>query len=116
LPPAAAAADVNDVSPTDSALPTSGEDQSPVKPGRKTAVCWRYADAQWTRIPGDVDLNTCVRAVFAGRCPPSGGALFGRWGERGLRSLAGKIDLTSEEGDYRPLTSQSAECAVAPFR
>ena len=65
-------------------------------------------------MPGEIDLAACARAVFAGHCPPTGGALFGRWGERGLRSLNGRIDLTAEDGDYRPLATQTADCTVGP--
>ncbi len=109
------AADGEAMSTSDSDLYAMGQDQTAPKSGRKTSICWRYIDSQWTRVAGEIDLTACVRAIFAGHCASDGNALFGRWGERGLRSLAGRIDLTSEDGDYRPLTTQNFDCAVAPF-
>ena len=109
-PPAAAAS-----TPADMGFPAGADDQKAVPLERKTAVCWRYADSQWARVPGEIDLAACVRAVFAGHCAPAGTTQFGRWGERGLRLTSGKIELTSEDGDYRPLTTQTADCRVAPF-
>ena len=96
-------------------FPAGADVQKAVPLERKTAVCWRYTDSQWARVPGEIDLAACVRAAFAGHCAPAGATQFGRWGERGLRLTSGKIELTSEDGDYRPLTTQTADCRVAPF-
>ena len=109
-PPAAAAS-----TPADMGFPVGAADQKAVPVARKTAICWSYAGDQWARLPGELDLAACVRAVFAGHCATAGATQFGRWGERGLRLTSGKIELTSEDGDYRHLTTQTADCRVAPF-
>jgi len=94
---------------------TAVDDKLPPASGRKTEACWRYVDARWERVPGDLELAACVRAVYAGHCAGAGAVQFGRWGERGLRAVAGRVELTSEDGDYRPLTTLSSSCAPAPF-
>ncbi len=115
LSPDANTSAANGSASADLGFPAAVDDQKAVPLARKTMICWRYAEGQWARVPGEIDLAACVRAVFAGHCAPAGGAGFGRWGERGLRLTSGKIELTSEDGDYRPLTTQTADCAIAPF-
>lgn len=109
-PPAASAS-----APADMGFSGPADDQKAAPAARTTAVCWRYVENQWSRVAGEIELAACVRAVFAGRCTPSGAVQYGRWGERGLRLSSGRIELTSEDGDYRPLTTQTADCAIAPF-
>ena len=101
--------------PPDPDIANASENENAAVPTRKTSICWRYVAGQWERVAGEVDLAACARAVFAGRCSGAAAVQFGRWGERGLRSSAGRIELTSEDGDYRPLTSLTPACAVAPF-
>jgi len=108
------AAATNDVVADDSGLPGPGDTGNLAEPIRKSSICWRYGDGQWSRIPGNVDLAACVRTVFADHCNP-GEVRYGRWGEQGLRAASGRIELTSEEGDYRPLTTQRADCSITAF-
>ncbi len=99
----------------DLGFPAVAEDVKPEPIGKMTSVCWRQTGDQWTQLPGEMDLASCVRAVFAGHCPPPGAVKSARWGDRGLRLSGRQIELTSEEGDYRPLTTQTADCGIAPF-
>jgi hypothetical protein len=75
-----------------------------------TAVCWRYADASWTKLPGEMPVSACVQTLFNGRCERPGGATYGRWGEETLRLVAGRAEISSDNRSFRPLVDQSASC------
>jgi hypothetical protein len=75
-----------------------------------TAVCWRYADANWTKLPGEMPVSACVQTLFNGRCERPGGATYGRWGEETLRLVAGRAEISSDNRSFRPLVDQSASC------
>lgn len=78
------------------------------------AACWRYADAAWTRLPGEVSVASCVQTLFNGRCERVGGATYGRWGEETLRLLPGRVEISSDNRSFRQLVDQSASCTFPP--
>jgi hypothetical protein len=79
-----------------------------------TAACWRYADAQWSRLPGDVPVAACVQTLFNGRCERNGGATYGRWGDETLRLVPGRVEISADNRSFRPLVEQGAGCAFPP--
>lgn len=79
-------------------------------PGRP---CWEYAGGGWRRDP-DGSLNACVQQLFAGQCVGPGGAAYGRWGDRTLRLVLGRVEIAGDGGQFRILTRQVGGCAIAP--
>ncbi|OYW91911.1 MAG: hypothetical protein B7Z13_11375 [Caulobacterales bacterium 32-67-6] len=87
----------------------------PSAPSAPAGACWRYTDAEWRRLPGDLTLNACVQALFAGRCEASGGATYGRWMQQTLRLVPGRVEVSADNRRFRTLADQGAGCAIAPI-
>lgn len=79
------------------------------------AACWRYADAQWRKLPIDLGLSACVQALFAGRCEKPGSATYGRWAQQTLRLAPGKVEISADNHSFRTLVEQGPGCVVPPF-
>ncbi|HZZ66859.1 MAG TPA: hypothetical protein VFE18_01680 [Phenylobacterium sp.] len=79
---------------------------APVAAGPPDA-CWRYASGQWRRLPNDMPLATCVQALFAGRCVRAGDAAYGRWAQQTLRLAPGRVEISSDNHNFRPLMDQA---------
>jgi hypothetical protein len=75
-----------------------------------SAACWRYANGGWTPLPGDFAAVACAQALFAGQCVRPGGALYGRWGDRTLRLVPGRIEVSADNRTFRPLVEQGTAC------
>jgi hypothetical protein len=88
----------------------SGDDTAATA-GEKT--CWGYNGGAWQRTPGDMSLNACVQALFAGQCVRPGGAAYGRWGERTLRLVLGRVEMSADDGGFRVLARQQGGCAIS---
>lgn len=69
-------------------------------------VCWRYATGQWRRVTPDMPLSACAQALFAGRCERAGEAAYGRWGQQTLRLMPGRIEISADNRNFRPLMDQ----------
>jgi len=93
-----------------SATAAAGDDAVPTA-GEKT--CWGYSGAAWQRTPGDMSLNACVQSLFAGQCVRPGGAAYGRWGERTLRLVLGRVEMSGDDGGFRVLARQQGGCAIS---
>ncbi|MFN3522364.1 MAG: hypothetical protein ACK4YQ_08950 [Phenylobacterium sp.] len=76
--------------------------------------CWRYA-GDWRRLPGDMTLNACVQALFAGRCERAGQATYGRWMQQTLRLVPGRVEVSGDNRSFRTLAEQGPGCAIAPI-
>jgi hypothetical protein len=111
LPPDAA--QTPDAAPAEAAqpLPTVVGPQAAVGPPQ---ACWRYADAQWRRLPGETPLGACVQILFAGRCERPGGATYGRWGQETLRLTPGRVEVSADNHSFRTLVEQGPGCAIPP--
>lgn len=77
------------------------------------AACWRYAEAQWRRLPVDMTLNACVQTLFAGRCERAGEAAYGRWAQQTLRLTPGRVEISPDNHSFRTLVEQPG-CATLP--
>jgi len=86
----------------------------PVAAAGPAGACWRYA-GEWRKLPGDLTLNGCVQALFAGRCERPGGATYGRWMQQTLRLAPGKVEVSGDNRSFRPLAEQGAGCAIPPI-
>jgi hypothetical protein len=107
LPPPAA------VVPVPSVV-TPGPAPSPAVAASNTplAACWRYAGAEWRRLPGDITLNACAQTLFAGRCEKPGGATYGRWGEETLRLVPGRVEASSDNRSFHTVIDQGPNCSI----
>jgi hypothetical protein len=81
------------------------------QPAASAAACWRYADNQWRKLPGDMSLGACVQTLFAGRCERPGGATYGRWSQQTLRLMPGRVEVSGDNRSFRPLVEQGANCS-----
>ncbi|WP_333586394.1 hypothetical protein [Phenylobacterium sp.] len=75
-------------------------------------ACWRYVGAEWRRLPGDLTLNACVQALFAGRCESAGSATYGRWMQQTLRLIPGRVEVSNDNRRFRSLAEQGPGCAI----
>ncbi|RAK52280.1 hypothetical protein [Phenylobacterium deserti] len=99
-------------------LPPSEQAPTPLQPtpvqpaGPPAGACWRYADSQWRRLPGEMTLNACVQTLYAGRCEKAGAASYGRWMQQTLRLVPGKVEISSDNQSFRTLAEQAAGCSL----
>lgn len=77
------------------------------------AGCQRHAGGQWRRL-AETDLNDCVQMLFAGRCERPGQAAYGRWGQQTLRLVTGRVEISSDNQNFRTLAPQGPNCSLPP--
>jgi hypothetical protein len=92
--------------------PAPGVTVSSGPAGAPPAVCWRYGDGRWRRLPGDMGLDACVQTLFAGRCEKAGGAAYGRWGQQTLRLVPGRVEISDDNRTFRSLVTQASDCSL----
>ena len=80
---------------------------------RTSTACWRYANGAWTPLGGDFTVNACAQALFAGQCVRPGSALYGRWGDRTLRLVPGRVEISADNRNFRTLEDQTSGCSTA---
>jgi hypothetical protein len=113
LPPEEAEAPVVEEGPQPPA-PAPAE-AAPPRPAAAPAGCWRHNRGQWTRLPGEMDLNACVQSLFAGKCERAGAADYGRWGGQTLRLVTGRVEVSSDNQTFRTLAAQQPGCVIPPL-
>ena len=113
-PPAAISASAGppiQLSPSDAqALLAASPEPAPAA----AASCLRYGGAGWRRLPYDMSLNACVQALYEGQCIAPGAALYGRWGDRTLRLVPGRVEISADNRNFRPLVRQGPACSLPP--
>jgi hypothetical protein len=105
-PPTIDAPPTSAVSPGPAPSPTATASSTPL------AACWRYAGAEWRRLPGDITLSACAQTLFAGRCERPGGATYGRWGEETLRLVPGRVEASSDNRSFHTVIDQGPNCSI----
>ena len=76
--------------------------------------CLRYAGGDWRAAPrGAGSLKACVHALYDGRCVRPGDGLYGRYGALTLRLVPGRVEIASDNRNFRPLVGQTADCGIA---
>ena len=86
-------------------------DDSPPAPRGVASSCWRYASAGWRKLAPDVTLSDCVQTLYAGRCARFGAAAYGRWADRTLRMVPGRVEISNDNRSFHTLYEQGPECA-----
>ena len=116
LPPdaAAAAAPIDEIAgaTVDPAAPISAP-AATASPGR-IAGCWRYGEAQWTRLPEDQTLQACVQTLYSEQCDRVGSPAYGRWGDRTLRLLDGRVEVSPDNRSFHALLPRAPGCSTSP--
>ena len=114
LPPAEASSDVEPQSPAGASGEPSAATPGGVQPGARVAACWLYADASWSRVPEDLTLGACLRTLYPDRCARGGPPVYGRWADRTLRLVDGRIDISPDNRNFRVLTARGPDCDGGP--
>lgn len=96
--------------------PPVGDEMAQDAADASLQACQRHAAGRWRRAPADMDLDTCVQLLFAGRCERQGEADYGRWGQQTLRLVAGRVEISDDNRAFRTLTAQGPNCSVEPVR
>lgn len=84
-------------------------------PSGPAGACLRYSGSEWRRLPGELTLNACVHALFAGRCERSGSASYGRWMQQTLRLVPGRVEVSGDNRSFRGLADQGPGCSLPPI-
>jgi hypothetical protein len=77
-------------------------------------ACWRFGGAGWRQLPNPLPLQLCVQALFAGRCPSSDDAFYGRWGDQTLRLSDGRVEMSPDNHDFTTLVDPWPPCQIEP--
>ncbi|MGH7017419.1 MAG: hypothetical protein ACRED8_10080, partial [Caulobacteraceae bacterium] len=107
LPPASG--DTAAAPPATTAPPVSANQTGPASP---LATCWRYEEGSWSVLPTQMNLSTCVRSLYAGRCERPGEAAYGRWGARTLRLITGEVESSPDNRHFSTLALQGPSCSL----
>ena len=73
-------------------------------------ACWRYGGGGWRQLPAPLSLQLCVQALYAGRCPSSDDAFYGRWGDQTLRLSKGRVEISPNNRDFTSLVDPWPPC------
>lgn len=85
----------------------------PAASGDARGQCLRYAGGGWRGAPrGAGSLKACTHALFDGRCVARGDALYGRYGALTLRAVPGRVEVASDNRNFRPLVAVDEACAI----
>jgi hypothetical protein len=106
----------SDAPPADQNAAVDPTSQIPIAGGRgATGDCLRYGGVGWRKAGDSVTLSACVQVLFAGHCEKPGGASYGRWAGQTLRLAPHRVEISSDNVNFRPLADQSDSCAIADF-
>ncbi len=78
----------------------------------RVAGCWRYAEGEWRRLPEDLGLSACLQALYADRCEPAPASAYGRWADRTLRLVEGRLEISADNRNFRRLSDHAPGCAA----
>jgi hypothetical protein len=111
-----ASADVTPLPPaeTEADAATSAVDAQPQ--AAAAGECWRYAAGDWRKVGDGMALAACVQLLFNGRCEKPGGASYGRWMGQTVRLVPHRVEISSDNMNFRPVADQAdAGCVIASF-
>jgi hypothetical protein len=100
----------SDVAPGPSAETSSAEPPAAGLAQGRAGACWLYTDTGWSRVPEDVTLGACLRTLYPDRCERGGPPVYGRWADRTLRLLDGRIEISPDNRKFRVLAGRSPDC------
>jgi hypothetical protein len=74
------------------------------------APCLRFAGSEWRQLSGNLSLNECVQALYAGVCVGPGDAQYGRHGNLTLRLVPRRVEQSNDNTRFRVLADQDRSC------
>jgi hypothetical protein len=78
--------------------------------------CWRYSSGEWRKAGDGMALSACVQLLFAGRCESPGGASYGRWMGQTVRLVPHRVEISSDNMNFRTVVQQSdTGCGIPNF-
>ncbi len=77
-----------------------------------TAACLRYNSNEWNKLSESLTLGQCVRLLYDGRCVSPGSAQYGRWGDKTVRLVPKRIEISDDNTNFRTLVEQGQGCSV----
>jgi len=102
----------DDAEKTDQAPP--GVEPSVLTASTRTAGCWRYGEGDWSRMAEDLTLTACVTNLYGGICSQGGPPAYGRWGDRTLRLVEGRVEVSADNRNFRVLADRNPGCPPQP--
>ena len=79
--------------------------------GGPTAACMRYS-GDWHQLSDSLTLGQCVHILYNTRCESPGSASYGRWGEQTLRLVPGRVEISSDNRNFKLLVTQDKACNI----
>lgn len=77
-----------------------------------TGVCLRYNSNSWNKLSDSLTLGQCVQLLYDGRCVSPGSASYGRWGDKTVRLVPRRVEISDDNTTFRPLVDQGQGCSV----
>ncbi len=90
----------------------AGSDAPAMDQATRVAGCWRYGEAQWSRLPDDQTLAACLDTLYAGHCDKAAVPAYGRWGDRTLRLVEGRVEVSADNRNFHVLAPKAPACAT----
>ncbi len=87
---------------------------APAAPASAPGDCLRFSADGWRGAGAGISLGQCARALFDGRCERAGDALYGRWGSNTLRLVPGRVEISPDNRNFRPLVQQNSQDCSLP--
>jgi hypothetical protein len=100
--------------PPPQAAAAPSADAADAAPTGPASECLRYTPDGWRTAGSGVSVGQCARTLFAGRCEPPGGAIYGRWGQETLRLVTGRVEMSGDNRTFHPLIAQNQDCSLPP--
>lgn len=77
-----------------------------------TAACLRYSGNEWNKLQDGLTLGQCASLLYDGRCVSPGSAQYGRWGDKTLRLVPKRVEISDDNTNFRTLVEQGQGCSV----
>ncbi len=77
-----------------------------------TATCLRYSGNEWQKLQDGLTLGQCANLLYDGRCVSPGSAQYGRWGDKTLRLVPKRVEISDDNTNFRTLVEQGQGCSV----
>ncbi len=66
-----------------------------------TGVCLRYNSNTWNKLSDSRTLGQCVQLLYDQRCVSPGNASYGRWGDKTLRLVPKRVEISDDNTNFR---------------
>lgn len=85
-------------------------------PVRVGSACLRHTGSDWRSLSGNMSLEACVQALYAGTCVRPGDAQYGRWGDTTVRLVSGRVEQSADNSRFSTLVEQDRSCQFPELR